>query len=263
MPRESSQRTLLALVVLFSFFLICFAGGQAPQGDASTSRKKVIENLFHATGKSWPAEGRLRLSYTFNFSADKLTGDFFPAISSVNKNIRYSTPGDRRRGLIIAEYGQFLHKARWKNVTMDMKFTSYSVSRKGDLLAAALSDSKGKRAMGCNMGRSMVNIVKGKVAGKPMPLVFPQAARRTAMHYGCEFKDATFRCRLNGATAKDPAANPIETKKLPKWLKKTKTGHVGFIWRGQTQGYINEIVIEGELDDEWLQKQLGKGKSKE
>ena len=159
--------------------------------------------------------------------------------------------------MITAEFGQFWHKARWKNVTMDMSFTSYSQSKKGDLIAAALTH-KGERAIGCNMGMAMVQISGGKIVGKPFPRVFPQAARRTAIRFGCEYKEGTFSCRLSDSASTDAAGNAIEISKLPKWLKKAKTSHVGFVWRGQTQGYIDEIVIEGELEEEWLEKILGK-----
>ena len=233
--------TVRVLVVLFLVLLVGPVPGQTPEEVASLERRKAIQGLFHATEESWPTERRIRLKYTFKRVDEKLAADFFPALTHKNKNIRFSTPGDRRSGLITAEFGQFLHKARWKSVTMDMEFTSYSVSRKGDMLAAALIDSKARQGLGSNMGRAMVRIARDRVVGKPMPLVFPQAARRSPMRFGCDFADGVFQCRLSGHTARDAAGNAIETKKLPKWLKKSKVGHVGFIWRGQTQGYSKTL----------------------
>ena len=158
--------------------------------------------------------------------------------------------------MIIAEQGVFVHQARWKEVTFDVTFSTYSGTRKGDYIAAALAWDDGKRGVACNLGQAMFPLKKWRPSGKPVPRVFPLAMHRQRSQFGFDFRNGVFTCRSREQVATDDADQPIDTTKRAKWMKNVKAPQVGVLWKGRVQGYLDQMVIEGVPDPEWLAERL-------
>lgn len=223
--------------------------GAPPEAPAPDPREEAIKALFAAPVAMFTEEGKLRLYYFFGAGNEKVLKDFIPPIETTKKRIRWGGKGDAKRNLIIAEQGIFLHRASWKSVKFEVKYTSRSALAGRDFLAAVFSYKKRKRAVGSNLGRQILRFKGPRIAAKPLPTDFPGTAFGESINFGFQVENGVFRCIRGGDTT-------IDSSSLPTLLKKVASGQPGLMWNGRVQGFLDQITIEGELDPEWLEKQL-------
>jgi hypothetical protein len=229
-----------------------------------TEREKKVLALFNATTKRFK-DGKISLEYSFEgrqAAADDLVNDFRPALSETRNRVRWSKAAEGywstnyEQGLLIGDYGEWLHKAAFLN-DVEMKVTMVRVSavRPGTLVATVFHNPKKKLSIGVNSGYQAV-CLKGWAQAKPphpktdKPL--PQSHQRFTAGY-----------RLNGKVLESQLNNrkTSDTAAAPKFTDGFDTGHPGLAWSG-AQCFILNLTIEGRLDPDWVAAQLGEKSEK-
>lgn len=227
--------------------------GDPPSRPERSPDQEAIEKLFNARMVDFGADGQITLMYFFSKTQDAVLKDFMPDIATTEKRIRWSQGSDQMSGLVIAEQGVFLHRALWKRVRLKATMVSRSSSRERDFLAAVYTSDKGKLCIGSNLGKQLVTLKNGRLSGTPQPAKLSATAFQQSLDFGLTFKDGVFTCLDNDVKSVDSAATPDLVKRLG-------PGQVGLMWSGSIKCFITGLIIEGELDPEWLKKELaGKG----
>lgn len=234
---------------------------ERPKKDAPSLKptEEDLKRWFHATDVELLDDGRVRLRYNFESMQESLLEDFGPDIRTTKGRIRWSRQGEGgsrylENGLIIANEGVLLHKARWSDAAVKVDFMSLAGHRDGNILAAVYAYGKNqKHWLASNQGRQCLKLSnRMRLQRPPIPRSEPSAlSADRRFEFGYRIHDGVFTAR----TGEVGAAN---TSNDPKFTKDLEPGHAGLAWKGQIQGYLFGIVIEGELDPEWMKEQLEK-----
>ena len=224
---------------------------QASENSEATSEQ--LEVLFHATSSEVLEEGRVRLVYNFESKDGSLLQDWSPDIESTKRRIRWSqgmegTFDTVEDGLVIADRGVFLHKGTWSpDVKVQVDYLSMANGAEKDLLATIYSYDRNKRIVGSQIGVQCVRLSKqlkrkGKAIPRRLTDLLPSSQK---INFGMELKDEVFSSLRSGSKRADTAGEK-------KFLQKLQSGKVGLAWRGNVNGFIFKITIEGKLDHDWL-----------
>ena len=226
---------------------------------ALAEKRERIADLFSATSVEWDKEtGDIVLIYRFEEADQSVALDWGPPIEKFKKRVKWSRGWEggsrsyRSDTIIVAEYGTWLHKAEWKNVSMDLEVHMLTeIMKKGDLLAAVYAWDKGKKMVGSNIGEQLVRLNAGQGhRGKPMPTAFPLLHADERRTFGYKLKDGVL-------AATQGKRQSVTTRDNPKFLKKIKPGHVGITWKGTyMKAAVIQTVIRGTLDPKWVEKEL-------
>lgn len=225
---------------------------------AAEKRKKVAE-LFAATKAEYDEAGQLVLTYDFSAGDQSIAADWGPSVESFKKRVRWSRGWEGGSGehwrdtIVVSEYGTWLHKAVWTDVSVDVQFQMLTeIMKPGDLVAAVYSWDKNKRMAGSNVGEQCIRIDPSlKPTGAPIPAKSPVLHAAEERTFGFKLKGGVLAATLSGRP------NGIDTSKSEKFLSKLGPGHVGVVWRGDyMKGYLVKVTIAGTLDPEWIEKAL-------
>lgn len=228
---------------------------------AETSEPKfTLEDLkrwFQATDVELLDDGRVKLRYNFETMQESLLVDFSPDIKKTKGKVRWSRHGEGgsryiEKGLIIANNGALLHKARWEEAVMQVDFLSLCGHRNGNILAAIYAYGKKQgNIVASNQGRQCLKLSRRmRHTRPPIPRKEPRSlAADRRLSFGFRIRDGVF-------TAETGEVRTADTSADPKFLKGIEPGHVGLAWKGQVQGYVFMIDVEGKLDPEWIRQQL-------
>ena len=234
---------------------------KAPAEKYSPDQREAIKQLFSASKIEFLKDGRIRIIYQYgrDYRADRdedvgraeedesLLQDWSPPMESTKNRMRWvgRHEDDRDGAIMIAEHGSWLHKAVWKDeLKMSFEMVCYSQMKRPDYLVAGIFDTKGKRGIGSNLGKQVLTL-SGLKAGKPAPKGYDPPSATREYTYGFHLKANEFSLTRNG---KD-----ID---ITRSAKKYKTFRAGLRWKGRIQACIHKIILEGTLDDKWLEKTL-------
>ncbi len=231
------------------------AASPAPQFD-----EEVILNYLNATRGSIDDDGRIHLVYNFKTKENTLLADWSPKLSKAKRAIRWSrgyegTWKTIEDGLIIADKGTFVHRARWDgDVEMSVDYLSVSIAGKRDLLAAVYAYDRGKRIIGSQVGEQCVRIRKNlSLLGRPIPEApLSQIDCEKRIQFGMRLEDGVF-------SATNYGRETASSRDNERFLKKVTPGHVGLAWNGRINGFILSITLKGRLDPEWVAKNIPGG----
>ncbi|MEM7164343.1 MAG: hypothetical protein AAF581_02710 [Planctomycetota bacterium] len=214
-----------------------------------------LKSIFGASSFEVAGDGTVTATYDFTTKDASLTEAFSPPMEKTKQRIRWSrglegTWNTVEDGLIIADQGVWLHKARWTEARMEAEYLSMSAVKKGDVLAAVFLPHKGKKLYGANLGQQCVKLKPNvKLAAKPIPARFPVASVQNRFSFGLEIKNKVLTALRNDRRAADTANDP-------KFVRKAQPGQLGLAWRGTINGFIFKITMTGKLDPAWVKKQL-------
>ena len=222
-------------------------------------RIEGIRSLFNASKMEFDPDGSVALTYEFEESDKFVARDWGPEIERFKKRVRWSRGWEgggsrvyRDDTIVISEYGTWLHKAKWKEVDVEVEFHMITeIMKPGDIVAAVYSWNKNKRLVGSNIGEQILKLnASPKRAGSGIPRAFPLMHADEERTFGYRLKDGVF-------TATHSGRNTVDTTGQKSFLKKLTPGHVGFSWRGEyMKGFLLKVSMKGELDEEWLSDQL-------
>ncbi|MFN0060040.1 MAG: hypothetical protein ACKVX7_16405 [Planctomycetota bacterium] len=234
---------------------------EPPSGSDAAARLKEISRLFSATEVKF-AEDQQTVIITYDLStSETMAGeDFSPPVEKTNNRIRWARDHEGYstfvgRGIMIAEYGVWLHKAVWaQDVAMDVEFHYLSeIMKPRDIIAAVYAWDKGKRIVGSNVGRQCIKLSPDvKLSGPPIPEDAQIMRADEKRVFGFKLQHGVLAATVGGRKT-------VDTDSKPKFLSKPESGSVGLAWRGEyCKGAVTKITITGKLDKEWLAKQLAK-----
>ena len=218
----------------------------------TVEQEEAIAKHFHANTAEFQKNGRLRLVYEFEDEDAIRLMDFSPAMEETDKHVRWALRNDT--GLMIAEYGQFVHNAEWlADVKMNVSGTCYSQFAPGDVFVAGLIEpKKGRDMIGTNVGAQCIKL-KGMRPSDALPRSMPELRVEQKVNFGFELELGILYCLKNERRIS------ISTEKKPKFTRKFDRGRVGIRWqkhKGHVQFCLYQFVIEGRLDPKWVEKEI-------
>ncbi|MEE8141983.1 MAG: hypothetical protein V3T77_02680, partial [Planctomycetota bacterium] len=205
---------------------------------SDTERAEIL-NHFHATKQSLTEEGELTLLYDFQMKDYNISDDWLPAMGK-SKSVRWSKgyegSAEGVDGIIIADQGQWFHKALWdKNVTIDIGYVSITAGSNA-LVATVYSYLRGKVSVGTHLGRQLIRLKGLRHTMKPIPKKPPQIVYSQRISFGIQLRNGLLACRRDGRSG-------VDSSSIKNFLKKLDVGQVGIVWKGGVSGFIPRVTI--------------------
>ncbi|MCA8960966.1 MAG: hypothetical protein KDC38_10660 [Planctomycetes bacterium] len=225
------------------------------QQDISEEQQRIAQ-LFRATEIVFKKDGSISLRYDFESKRESLLEDW--SVNARKKNVvRWSRGYEGKTttvedGLIIADEGMLLHRAKWRDANLNVDYLSTSGTRSQDLLAAIFAYDRGKRIVGSHLGSQCVQL-KGL---RRTSQCIPRANTTTVSHderlsFGYKIEKGVLYATKSGASM-------VNTMENPKFTRDLGPGFGGLAWQGRVQGFVFSVTIEGHLDADWLKEALDK-----
>jgi len=275
-PRRVAPRIILALAAALAVVAALAAPAPAQEGAAGTAPKSpeasppaepaplildeaALQSYFQASALEITEAGRVKLTYDFSTKDSNLLVDWLPKIADTKRRIRWSmglegTFSTVEDGLIIADEGTFLHRAKWeKDVELTLDYLSMSGHDKNDLLAAVYLWDQGKQIVASQVGEQCLRLAKNLAPkGKPIPAMpLGQLTGEERRSFGVRVRDGIVSALRGGSAV-------ASSEGKPDFAKEIAAGQVGLAWRGRVNGFIFKITIEGKLNPEWVKKEIPK-----
>ena len=251
-------RVLCTLLLATGFTFLIVAQEDDGKGEKASEltaeQREAITEYFHASSESFDG-GKLTLVYDFEKMTDALAEDWGPSLDKGKGRVRWTRAGEGSHegisGILIAQYGRWVHKAIWDStVEVSIEVMPMSSSRKGDVIAAVFQNPKGTKIVGTNGGTQIIRMKGVKVA-----LAFPKSPPTFSYNQRQRFR---YRVADGVLTAVVQSSPRVDTAKKKSFMKKLDKGRVGVAWNGQVNGIISKITIHGQLDVDWVKKITGK-----
>ena len=258
-PRLSVRRIATVLLLLTLGLSTAVVGQEEAEAKTEkvTYNEQAILDHFHASSGSVSDDGRVELVYDFSTKDANLLRDWSPALAKTKRRIRWSqgyegTWTTVEDGLIIADQGTFLHRAKWDgDAEIHVDYLSMSASGKKDVLATIYAWDRGKKIVGSQIGEQCIQVTRSlKVRGRPIPA---EALRQVSVEdrrtFGMKMKDGVVTALRNGSAA-------ASSEKEPKFVKKPGPGQVGLAWKGRVNGFVFRVEVSGVLSEDYLTKNI-------
>lgn len=221
--------------------------------------EEALGHHFRANTTEVTEEGRVKLVYEFTTKEASLLEDWLPKIAETRRRIRWSqglegTFSTVEHGLIIADEGTFLHRAKWEpDVELSLDFLSMSGQEKSDVFAAIFLWDKGKQIVGSQVGEQCIRLAKNLAPkGRPVPAQpLAQLSAESRVNFGVRLRDGIVSALRGGSAV---ATSQGEEG----FVKDPAAGQVGLAWKGRVNGFIFRVVIEGRLSPEWVKENIPK-----
>ena len=258
--RRTLQR-VTAAVLLIALGLSTSVIGQDEEANAEapkvTYNEQAILDHFQASSGSVTEDGRVNLVYDFSTKDSNLLRDWSPDLSKTKRRIRWSQGHEGtwttvEDGLIIADQGTFLHKAKWAgDAEIHVDYLSMSASGKKDVIATIYAWDRGKKIVGSHVGEQCIQLTRSiKVRGRPIPAEpLHQLSVEDRRNFGMKMKSGVVSAMRNGSAV-------ASSEEKPKFVKKPGPGQVGVAWNGRVNGFIFRIEISGVLSEDYLTKKI-------